>query len=62
VGDYRGVVETATGVKVAAPTLGIGLWTSFSGLSWAEWAAIATLIYTVLLTVKLIWNWFRHGK
>lgn len=61
-GDYTGIVETATKIKVAAPTLGVGLWASFSKLSIAEYAAAATLVYTVLLIIKLLWNWGRHGK
>jgi hypothetical protein len=61
-GDHRGIVETATTLKVATPTLGAGLWVSFSNLSWAEYAAIGTLIYTIILTFKLLYNWIRYGK
>jgi hypothetical protein len=61
-GDYHGVTETAAKFKTDAVVLGTGLGFSFSSLSIAEWAAVATIIYTVLLTIKLLWNWARHGK
>lgn len=58
-GDYQGVGEAMAKVKTDAVVIGTGLGFSFSNLSFAEWAAIFTILYTLLKIGETLYGWWK---
>jgi hypothetical protein len=61
-GDFQGVSEAAAKFKTDALILGPSLTLSFSKFSIAEWAAIFTIVYTVLKIAELVFGWLKKRR
>jgi hypothetical protein len=61
-GDYQGVGETVAKLKTDAVVIGTGLGFSFSNLSIAEWAALFTILYTLLKIGETLYGWAKKKK
>lgn len=44
-----------------SPPIGVAA-ASVAGMSLQDWVLAATLLYTVLMIAKLLWDWFKGRK
>jgi len=52
--------EVAQEAVKAAPPVAVAGAHYFLGMALSDWVLFATLIYTALLTLRLLWKWWKE--